>query len=60
MAGLAGGLLAMLGQGMFDYVFRNAVVHIAVWALIGGLLVCLREAKRARPRRSLRPGQVGL
>jgi O-antigen ligase len=60
VAGLAAGLLAVLGQGMFDYVFRNAVVHIAVWALIGGLLVCLREAKRARPRRSLRAGQVGL
>lgn len=59
-AGIAAGLLAMLGQGLFDYVFRNAVVNIAVWALIGGLLVCLREARIARPRRSLRAGQVGL
>lgn len=60
VAGLAAGLLAMLGQGVFDYVFRNAVVHIAVWALIGGLLVCLREARSARPRRSLRAGEIGL
>jgi O-antigen ligase len=59
VAGLAAGLLAMLGQGMFDYVFRNAVVSIAVWGLIGGLLVCLREARRAPARRPLRPGQEG-
>lgn len=48
VAGIAGGLIAMLGQGLFDYVFRNAVVHIAAWGLIGGLLVCLREARRIR------------
>jgi len=59
VAGLAAGLLAMLGQGMFDYVFRNAVVHIAAWGAIGGLLVCLREARRAPARRPLRPGQEG-
>lgn len=59
VAGLAAGLLAMLGQGMFDYVFRNAVVHIAAWGAIGGLLVCLREASRAPARRPLRPGQEG-
>lgn len=47
VAGLAGALLAMFGQGFFDYVFRNAVVNIAMWAMIGALLVCLREARRA-------------
>ena len=40
-------LLAILGQGLFDYVFRNAVVNIALWALIGALLVCRREGQRA-------------
>lgn len=46
VAGLAGALLAMFGQGFFDYVFRNAVVNIAMWGMIGALLVCLREARR--------------
>jgi putative inorganic carbon (hco3(-)) transporter len=59
VAGLAAALLGMLGQGMFDYVFRNAVVSIAAWGLIGGLLVCLREARRAPVRRPLRLGQEG-
>jgi O-antigen ligase len=48
VAGVAAGLLAILGQGVFDYVLRNAVANIATWALIGALLVCLREARSAR------------
>jgi O-antigen ligase len=45
--GLAAALLSVLGQGFFDYVFRNSVVNVALWALIGALLVCRREALRA-------------
>jgi O-antigen ligase len=51
VAGLAAGLLAILGQGAFDYVLRNAVANMAVWAMIGALLVCLREARRAASSR---------
>ena len=46
-AGIAAGLLAILGQGAFDFVLRNAVANIATWAMIGALLVCQREAQRA-------------
>ena len=45
--GLAAALLSVVGQGLFDYVFRNAVVNVALWAVIGGLLVCRREGLRA-------------
>jgi O-antigen ligase len=45
--GLAAALLSVLGQGFFDYVFRNSVVNVALWAVIGALLVCRREALRA-------------
>ncbi|HEU5066381.1 MAG TPA: O-antigen ligase family protein [Gaiellaceae bacterium] len=46
-AGLGAALLAIVGQGLFDYVFRNAVANVALWGTIGALLVCLREARRA-------------
>ena len=46
-AGLGAGLLAIAGQGLFDYVFRNAVANVALWGTIGALLVCLRESRRA-------------
>jgi hypothetical protein len=29
-------------------VLRNAVANIATWGMIGALLVCLREARRAQ------------
>ena len=45
--GLAAALLSVLGQGLFDYVFRNSVVNVALWAVIGALLVCRREGLRA-------------
>jgi O-antigen ligase len=48
VAGLAGALLAIFVQGFFDYVLRNAVANIATWGMIGALLVCLREARRAQ------------
>jgi putative inorganic carbon (HCO3(-)) transporter len=47
-AGLGAALLAIVGQGLFDYVFRNAVANIALWGTIGALLVCLRESRRAQ------------
>lgn len=47
-AGLGAGLLAIVGQGLFDYVFRNAVANVALWGMVGALLVCLREARRAQ------------
>jgi putative inorganic carbon (HCO3(-)) transporter len=46
VAGLTGALLSVVGQGFFDYVLRNAVIFVAVWGLIGALLVCRREAAR--------------
>ena len=44
--GFGAALLSVAGQGFFDYTLRNAVVHIALWAVVGGLLVCRREALR--------------
>jgi O-antigen ligase len=44
--GLGASLLSVVGQGFFDYTLRNAVVHIALWGVIGALLVCAREAGR--------------
>jgi hypothetical protein len=46
VVGLAAALLSVVGQGIFDYVFGNAVVHIALWGVIGALLVCRRELLR--------------
>ena len=43
ICGIAAGLIAVLGQGIFDYLLRNAVLWILVWGLIGALLVCARE-----------------
>jgi putative inorganic carbon (HCO3(-)) transporter len=43
MAGLTGGMIAVLGQGIFDYLLRNAVLWMLVWGLIGALLVCARQ-----------------
>jgi hypothetical protein len=51
VAGVAAALLAIFGQGVFDYVQRNAVANIATWAMVGALLVCLREARRAAAAR---------
>ncbi len=50
-AGVAAALLSVAGQGLFDYTLRNAVVHIALWGMVGALLVCRREAGRGYPVR---------
>jgi putative inorganic carbon (hco3(-)) transporter len=47
VVGLAAALLSVVGQGLVDFTLRNAVVHIALWGLIGALLVCRREMQRA-------------
>lgn len=43
IAGVTAGLISVLGQGIFDYLLRNAVLWILVWGLIGALLVCARQ-----------------
>jgi putative inorganic carbon (hco3(-)) transporter len=56
---IAAALIAVLGQGLFDYVLTNAVLHITTWGLIGLLIVCRREAVApgaiARRRDGYRP-----
>lgn len=42
IAGIAAALLATVGQGVFDYLLRNAVLFMVVWALIGLLLASAR------------------
>jgi putative inorganic carbon (hco3(-)) transporter len=38
IAGMVAGLIAVLGQGPFDYTWRNTVVFVAISALVGALL----------------------
>jgi O-antigen ligase len=49
MAGLGAALVAMLGQGIFDYLLRNAVLWIILWGLLGAILVCAREYRSLLP-----------
>lgn len=42
IAGIVAALLAVVGQGFFDYLLRNAVLFMIVWALVGALLACAR------------------
>lgn len=50
LAGLQAALVAMVCQGAVDYTFRNAVVFLALWSVIGSLLACVRiiETNEAR------------
>jgi putative inorganic carbon (hco3(-)) transporter len=41
--GIAAALVTVVGQGFFDFVLGNPVLHITVWALIGCLIVAVRE-----------------
>jgi putative inorganic carbon (hco3(-)) transporter len=41
--GIAAALLTVVGQGFFDFVLGNPVLHITVWALVGCLIVAARE-----------------
>lgn len=47
--GIAAGLIAVFSQGFVDHTLGNSVVHIALWALIGALLVARRDAGRPVP-----------
>ncbi len=47
VAGIIASLIALLGQGFVDYVFRNEVLFLALWALIAALLVADRERREA-------------
>ena len=42
--GISASLLSVLGQGAVDYVIPNPVVYVAMWTLIGALLVARRDA----------------
>lgn len=44
--GIAAGLLAVFSQGFVDHTLGNSVVHIALWSLVGALLVARRDAGR--------------
>jgi O-antigen ligase len=44
--GVAAGALAIFAQGFVDHTLGNSVVHIALWGLIGALLVARRDAGR--------------
>jgi O-antigen ligase len=44
VVGISAALLSVLAQGTVDYVLPNRVVDIAVWTVIGVLLVMRREA----------------
>jgi O-antigen ligase len=52
--GISAALLSVLAQGAVDYVIPNPVVFIAVWTLVGALLVARREGlavlEHSRPR----------
>ncbi len=48
LAGIVASLLAVLGQGVFDYLLRNAVLFMTVWMLIGLALAFGRLYQRER------------
>jgi O-antigen ligase len=50
IAGIVAALVAVVGQGVFDYLLRNAVLFMFVWTLIGALLVCAQQYAPARAR----------
>jgi O-antigen ligase len=57
VAGIVAALVAVLGQGLVDYTLRNAIIFLAVWALVGALLTARRELVSAadgstRPNRA--------
>jgi hypothetical protein len=43
--GLGAVLLSVLGQGMVDYVFRNEVLFLSLWTVIGALLAHERAVR---------------
>ena len=45
VAGLGAGLLAIVGQGAVDFIFRNPVIFVVVWTTVGLLCAALRAAE---------------
>ena len=46
---IAAALISVAGQGFFDYVLGNAVLHLTVWILIGCLVVAARSGGSRSP-----------
>ena len=42
--GIGAALITVFGQGFFDYTLGNSTAHIALWGLIGAMLVARRDA----------------
>lgn len=55
LVGIGCGLTAQLGQGIVDFNFRNPVLSILVWSLVGMVLVARRQltAESAAARRAV-------
>ena len=49
--GIGGALLTVFAQGFFDYTLGNSTSHIALWAMIGAMLVARRDAGLSQRRR---------
>ncbi len=48
--GVGGALLTVFFQGFVDYTLGNSVVHIALWGMIGAMLLASRDAGIVAPR----------
>src|SRR5919108_2924931 len=48
LLGVAAALLTVVGQGTVDYTLGNSVLHVAVWLLVGALIVASGEGGSAR------------
>lgn len=47
LAGVIAALISILGQGLFDYTLRNAVIFLSVWSLLGIVLAAGRATPSA-------------
>ncbi len=48
--GIGAALITVFGQGLFDYNLGNSTSHIALWAMIGAMLVARRDAGLSQRR----------
>ena len=44
VAGLTAALITVIGQGLVDYTLGNLIIFVAMWGLVGAVLVTRREA----------------
>jgi O-antigen ligase len=58
IAGIVAALITVVGQGVFDYLLRNAVLLVTVWALVGLLLASARIHERDDARQASRQLEV--